>query len=167
MAERTYPGVLIQDGATGGSRVIPGIGVVYSEVGAELDERYARPNADLAAGSWLPSAGSDLWDMLDEEAYSDSDYIYVDSASSCEVSLSGVVDPESSGGHVLRVRARSIQESTLVVTLKQGGTTIATRTFEDLFGWATYNVTLTQSEADSITDYTDLSVVLEAQAGGE
>jgi len=33
------------------------------------------PVSDVAAGSWLPSSGSDLYAMVDETAYSDTDYI--------------------------------------------------------------------------------------------
>lgn len=131
---------------------------------AGIPPRFARPTSDLVVGAWTPSTGADLFAMLDEETASDTDTISTSSVSTCQLGLSAVTDPATSTGQVVTVRAKSDFGNTLVVTLKQGGTTIATRTFASLgASWADYQITLTGAECDAITDYAALSVTLEAQ----
>jgi hypothetical protein len=66
----------------------------------------------------------------------------------------------------LRYRVRSAEGSTLVATLKQGATTIATRTHSALgTDWTTLEMNLSGSETDAITDYTDLTVTFAASDG--
>jgi hypothetical protein len=88
-----------------------------------LSLRYGRPTADLSAGAWTPSIGSDLYAMLDEETASDApDYITTSTAyDPCELALSAVTDPATSSGQVITIRAKSSAGSTLVATLKQPG----------------------------------------------
>ena len=125
--------------------------------------QYARPDADVSDGAWLPSTGSDLYACIDETTYSDTDYIYTTSLSSCTVSLSTLSDPSSSDNHTARYRAKGDGATDLVVTLKQGSTTIATWTETNASStMTTYEHTLTSGEADSITDYSDLRLVFEA-----
>lgn len=132
--------------------------------GSSADPRYARPASDVSAGAWTPSSGSDLYAMLDEETASDTDYIETTTASTCEIALNSVTDPATSSGQVITIRAQSAYGNDLVATLKQGATTIATRTFTSLgASWADYTITLSSGECDAITDYADLSVTLEAQ----
>jgi hypothetical protein len=131
-----------------------------------LAERYARPDADVSDGDWLPSTPGDLYAMLDEETASDTDYIYTETASTCVIRLSDVADPGTSDHHVLRYRVRSAEGSTLVATLKQGATTIATRTHSALgTDWTTLEMNLSGTETDAITDYTDLTVTFAASDG--
>jgi hypothetical protein len=102
--------------------------------------------------------------MLDEVVASDTDYITTASASTCEVALNAVTDPVASSGQVIIIRAQSAHGSDLVATLKQGAMTIATRTFTSLgTSWADYIITLTSTECDAITDYSALSISLEAK----
>jgi hypothetical protein len=127
--------------------------------------RYARPASDLSAGTWTPSTGTDLYAMLDETTASDTDYIETASASTCQIALNSVTDPGTSSGQVVTIRAQSANGNDLVATLKQGATTIATRTFTSLgASWADYDITLSGAECDAITDYSALSVTLEAIA---
>jgi len=80
------------------------------------------------------------------------------------VALNAVTDPGTSSGQVITIRAQSAYGNDLIATLKQGSTTIATRTFSSLgTGWADYTITLTSGECDSITDYANLNITLEAQ----
>jgi hypothetical protein len=124
----------------------------------------ARPTSDTSAGAWTPSTGGVLYAMLDEETASDTDYISTTSPSACTVALNAVADPGTSSGQVLTIRAQSAHGNDLVATLKQGSTTIATRTFSSLgTGWADYTITLTSGECDAITDYANLNITLEAQ----
>lgn len=121
--------------------------------------QYLAPVSDVSAGSWTPSSGSDLYAMLDETAYSDSDYIAATSATTCTLALASGSDPASSTGHILRYRLLA-GSGTVAVTLKQGGTTIASWGPHALIGTTAQNFaqTLTGSEADSITDYSALRV---------
>jgi hypothetical protein len=135
--------------------------------------QYARPDADVSAGNWGPSTGSDLYAVIDEAVTDDSDYISVTdsdgSAETCQVELGGVTDPVSDSGHIITVRASEDSSSSvvaLVITLKQGATTIATYTESSITGSATnYPHTLTTGEADSITNYSALSLVFAATDG--
>lgn len=120
------------------------------------------PISDLSAGGWSPSSGSDLYAMLDESAASDADYIVSSSATSCEIRLAVGADPGASTGHVLRYRLLAGSGS-IAVALKQGSTTIASWGPHALTGAAQdFAQTLSGAEADSITDYSDLRVVLTA-----
>lgn len=116
------------------------------------------PVSDVAAGSWLPSTGSDLYAMVDETAYSDADYIYATSATTCTLALASGSDPSSSSGHILRYRLLA-GSGTIAVALKQGSTTIASWGPHALSGVAQdFAQTLSGGQADSITDYTALRV---------
>jgi hypothetical protein len=116
------------------------------------------PVSDVAAGSWLPSSGSDLYAMVDETAYSDTDYIYATSATTCTLALTSGSDPSSSSGHILRYRLLA-GSGTIAVALKQGSTTIASWGPHSLTGSAQdFAQTLTGGQADSITDYSALRV---------
>lgn len=136
---------------------------LYEPVVSYIEYRYARPDSDISAGGWTPSTGGDLYAMLDETLLDDADYIQTSTASTCEVSLNPILDPSVAIGHALRYRAKSDQLSTLTATLKQGATTIATDTQVAVPAtWTTYTMNLSEAQANSITDYTDLRVTLEA-----
>jgi len=71
--------------------------------------QFARPASDIAAGTWTPTTGTDLYAMLDETPASDTDYIQsglIPTADVCEVRLTSLTDPASSTGHVVRYRLR-------------------------------------------------------------
>lgn len=127
--------------------------------------QYARPDSDVSAGSWTASSGSDLYAMVDETSYSDSDYVSAIRAdTTCELGLSNVTDPVSSSGHVLRVRHLKTGAGvmgTCAAILKQGATTIATMSCTP-GSVQTQELTLSGAEADAITDYNDLRVALTA-----
>jgi hypothetical protein len=124
---------------------------------------YARPVTDVSVGAWTPSAGTDLYAMVDEDTYVDTDYIQTTAASTCELGLSAAIDPGTSSGQVLKYRAKSDTTGTLIATLMQGATTIATRTHTSVpSSWTDYTMTLTSGECDAITNYAGLKVRLEA-----
>lgn len=124
----------------------------------------ARPSSDVADGAWLPSTpAANLFDMIDETAADDLDYIYATSPTTCSLGLGAVSDPLSSTGHVIRYRAWAPTTGGLVVKLKQGATVIATWTHATLpTSPTTYEQTLSGAEADSITDYAALRVDFES-----
>jgi hypothetical protein len=126
-----------------------------------LQSRYSRPESDLANGAWS-STGANLWSVLDEDPADDADYIYTATIGSpCTVRLQPVVDPFTNFGQVVYYRARSTGGNTLSVTLKQGAMTIASTTQLVTSSWATYSLSLTLAECDSITDYTNLRIDLD------
>lgn len=128
-----------------------------------LSIRYARPLLDISNSGWSASSGSDLYAMIDEEAPSDTDYIFATtSGATYEGKLQPVEDPATSTNQVIKYRTRSIYGNTLIAKLKQGSTVIATRTHESVPSeWTTYSMILSESEANAITDYTDLRIVTE------
>lgn len=124
--------------------------------------QLAAPSADVSAGGWTASTGSDLYAMLDEAAADDGDYITTTGASTCEVTLGSLSDPASSTGHIVRYRISSTGGG-IIVRLRQGTTTIATWTHSPApTSLTTYEQTLTGGEADSITDYSALRLQFEA-----
>ena len=124
---------------------------------------FARPNADLVIGNWTVTP---LFQKIDEVSQDDADFITdggILSADIAEVSLNTVTDPQSSTGHIIRVRARkgSIGGVTLTVRLREGSTTRASfnATLTTSFSTSTY--TLSGAEADSITNYGNLRLRFE------
>ena len=146
--------------AESGSYVITGsaANLVDSGVGP-----IARPRADTASGSWLPSTGATLYGCVDEATADDTDYIYANSATTCQLALSSVVDPGTTSGQVVSYRAWSPSGNGLVVRLKCGATTVATWTHATLPGTVTqYDQSLSAGEIAAITDYADLRVEFES-----
>lgn len=127
--------------------------------------QFARPDSDLTVGVWNPVGGpTDLFECLNESIASDTDYIEATilELGACELGLSNVTDPQTSGGHTMRIRAKVSSGGTFTrVTLLQGGTPRAV--FEPVLttSFALYTYTLTVAEANSITDYSDLRVKFE------
>lgn len=72
------------------------------------DVQHARPNADVSDGSWTPSAGTDLFDTVEEFPPDNADYMLSSSSPASDraiVGLSSLTTPNS-GPAVLRIRAR-------------------------------------------------------------
>lgn len=119
--------------------------------------RYARPLADIAAGPWLPSSGSSLAAMIDEETPDGSDFIYTSAPGAAEIRLGPVVDPQTSSGQVLRYKISSPTGSAVTVKLKQGATVIAQWSHDHAPLTPTvFAQILSAAQCDSISDYTDL-----------
>lgn len=136
--------------------------------------QFARPNADTTLGNYTDEGGgtTDIFQSIDEASAGDADFIQSPTSPVNEVyvcALSAVTDPESSSGHVMRMRTSADQdgEETLDFTqeLRQGytgegsqGTLIASqqRTGVSTTTWTTSSNTLSGAEADAITDYSDL-----------
>lgn len=84
-----------------------------------------RPQNDVIPGSWIPSAGPTLSEMLNEEVPNDLNYIKATGITPCKLALSPVDFP-GTGIKVFRYRASSLTGNLLTVTLKDGATVIAT-----------------------------------------
>lgn len=149
----------------GGGGFVERLATAYSAdatagAGGCIASAYARPDSTTIAFN----SGSHL--SMDEVSPSDSDFasLFVDEPGGpvsdfAEVTLSNVTDPASSTGHIIRVRHRLSAEivGTVEVRLYQGATLKATfmlNSFATTFSTESY--TLSGTEADSITDYTDL-----------
>jgi hypothetical protein len=105
-----------------------------------------RPSSDVSNSGWSPSAGSDLFAMLDEETPSDSDYIVTSSlGSTCKLNLNATQYPGSSSQQ-LSLRASSSTGNGLSVTIKDGATTIATRSLTLTPSYDLHTITLTSGE---------------------
>ena len=80
--------------------------------GASVASQKARPDGIVAAGSWTDQSGgiSDLPAAVNEPVASDAEYVQSSvgpTSDVIELSLSDLVDPGSSAGHLLRYRIRS------------------------------------------------------------
>jgi hypothetical protein len=107
-----------------------------------------RPATDTSTGAWTSTAAT-LSEVLDEATYSDADFISVTSASTCEMALNETIYP-SGTTQALSYRASSANSSSLTVTLKQGSTTIMTRTHALTPTITLYTQTLTSGEIATI-----------------
>ncbi len=130
--------------------------------------QFARPDTDVTLNNWSDDGGgnTNIFQAIDEVSFSDTDFVRSPNnpASSAfyEPGLSNPTDPVSSTGHIVRYRyrksgsgGRTIQ---IQVALYQGATQIAIGTAHtDISGtFVAGTFTLTGTEADNITDYTDL-----------
>lgn len=137
--------------------------------------QFARPSADTNnPGGWTTHTGgtTNLYLTIDEATADDTDYIQSPAAPSNAVyvtKLSSVVNPQSTSGHVMRMRTSASldnqQSIPITQELRQGyvseatpGTLIASyqRTGIVSTAWTTTQYTLTAAEAGAITDYTNL-----------
>lgn len=125
--------------------------------------QYLRPNSTLAAGTFTSSHPGEIHLTVDETTPDDGDFFRnspgTDGTASCELGLSSVTDPQQSTGHILKIRGyRDVVNTPMTINLREGSFTRATLSCEFLINAATYTYTLTASEANSITNYGNLSV---------
>lgn len=135
--------------------------------------QFARPDADTAAGTWTTAP---LFSKIDETTASEADIISstTTSGSTCTIGLGNVTDPAVSTGHIVRYRysksATGGSSPSITVELLQGATVRASSgavAVADSTAYTTGTLTLTGTEADAITDYTDLHLRLTmTRAGG-
>lgn len=118
---------------------------------------YLRPSADISTGSWTPSSGTTLYETLDEVSASDVDYIQTSTASSCEVRLAAGSAPSNRDNHTIRYRILA-GSGTLTAVLKCGSTTIKSWNHVLTGSAQDFSQALSNAEATTITDYSDLRV---------
>ena len=130
-----------------------------------------RPNADVTLGNWTDELDgtTNIYLSIDEISANDADYVKsgtTPSADKYRFHLSDPTDPVCSGGHSITYRYKKESAGntmSLVVRLIENVTTIATWTETDISDTLTTTTRfLTPTEADAITDYSDLRVELEA-----
>jgi len=113
-----------------------------------------QPTGDISAGTWTPSSGTTLWEMVDEPTTpNDSDYISTAAAGTTELALPAFAFPVGSNV-VLSVRGSSTTGSTLTVSLKQAGAVITGCTWTQVLTGTdtTYQITLDAGQRAAITD---------------
>lgn len=128
--------------------------------------QYLRPDSTLAFGSFVPSGplAGGLHSVVNETTPDDISEFRnapgTTDTASCELGLSDALDPQQSTGHILKLRGYVSEAFDCPVTmnLKEGASIRATLTTSFLTASATYTYTLTASEANSITNYNNLSV---------
>ena len=133
--------------------------------------QYCRPDSDIETVDWTTTP---LFEKIDEVSLDDGDYIVSDNGSAtydCEVGLSSVTDPESDADHVISWRSCLFGTGTKSVAtrvyLYEGATLRATSQQEsESTSFATHTYELSSGEADAITDYSDLSIIIEAICSG-
>jgi hypothetical protein len=137
--------------------------------------QFGRPSADTNnPGSFIDQAGgsTNLYTAIDEATADDNDYIRSPASPSNAVyvtKLSNLVDPQSSTGHIMRMRTSTdldAQEAIdITQQLREGyvseasqGTLIASQSRTGITSttWTTSAYTLTGAEADAISNYTAL-----------
>lgn len=119
----------------------------------------AYPASDYDSGSWTTTP---LYSKLDEEPYSDSDYISCSGlGTECKLTLGTLEEPTSRSGHVLKVRAKGNKTSTkLRVRLYSGTTQIYEKTIFLTKAWGAYNFEIPENVAEQITSYATVRVGL-------
>ncbi|MGQ0771524.1 MAG: hypothetical protein ACT4NT_01945 [Nitrososphaerota archaeon] len=145
----------------------------FAQTGSDLITQFSRPDEDLSKGGWTDTAGGDsdtiLYDEVNESARNDANFArsktFVLGADSdiWTIGLQGVVDPESSSNHVVSYvfRKNTLGVSTVHTTIRllQGGTQIGSWTDNNIgTTFTSASKTLTAGEANSITDYSNLSL---------
>lgn len=123
----------------------------------------ARPTSDIASASATgvptPGAGEGYYTRL--AANADTSYVEVQNSGYVEVEFAALADPLSGSGHTIRYRLQysgTSTSGTMLVEVRQGATVIAPWT--DTLGstFAAFSHTLTSTQANAITDYSDLRV---------
>lgn len=128
--------------------------------------QFGRPISDLQNTSITNGFGS-----IDETSPSDGDFLYsadnVNTVYECGLTTS-LGDPITGSDHIIRYRIAEIDGGvlgdgagngtvTVATSLRQGATIIATDTTRNCTNaWTTYTLNLSTTEANNITDYTDL-----------
>ena len=129
--------------------------------------QYAVPDGDDSTGNW---GSAPLFQKIDESpSHNDSDSISVThdgfgSTETCRFTLSNVTDPSSSTDHkvVVRHATSGFYGASLTIKLLQGGTTIKSSSVSSTSSTTTTTLTLSASEANSISDYNALKLELQA-----
>jgi hypothetical protein len=132
-------------------------------ISPQASNQTARPTSDItvtsAVGVPTPGGGSGVY--ADLAANDDSHYAELSNSGVVEVGFSALVDPLVGTGHTVSYRVEyggGATSGTLAVALMQGATTIASWTDTLSSSFTTVSHTLTSTQANNITDYSQLSL---------
>lgn len=124
--------------------------------------QYARPDVDVQTTGWQTAP---CYEDIDEEIADDGAtmcFISYDAENTLIVGLGDVTDPVSAINHTIRFRAQSIGGSkgkeVMQCFLYENGTLRASSANEtlDRDTWTTFTYTLSEAEANSISNYNNL-----------
>lgn len=144
--------------------------IVYLYFAASLvnGQQFARPVHDILVEDWTPTP---VYEQLNEVVPDDEETEVTSGnnprGDAFEVGLSHLEDPAHYQDHVLRYRVKKTgpRTTSATISLYQGEILIATGTQEDITEeYTTYSLELSEVQASSMTDYTDLVVRLTADA---
>jgi len=140
-----------------------------------FSQQFARPSVDADnTGAWTPSTGTTLWGVLDDTYNTDfSDWLDNDGSAAAgevfTVKLSAVTDPNVNTGHIIKCSVgKDVGGALVTITLelRQGyinegspGTLIRSTLLVNNYdgpGPTSNTITLTITQANNITDYSDL-----------
>ena len=129
--------------------------------------QFLRPVSDVA-GNWHAEdeRTTNLYASVDDSPFDDDTFIESPdnptATDYAELNLPSAADPATGAGHIVRYRYGGSGTTTLVVELRQGTTVIASWTHIDPGAPTLAEQTLTEVEADAITDYSDLRIRVRA-----
>jgi hypothetical protein len=98
-----------------------------------------------------------LYGVLDEVTADDADYIQASTATGCEIKLSAGSTPTSRDNHTIKYRLLA-GSGNIAVVLKCGSTTIKSWNHTLTGSAQDFSQALSNAEATTITDYSDLRV---------
>lgn len=131
--------------------------------------QFAYPSADSSLGGWTDENGgtTNIYTHINEVSANDANYVHSSGSPSSDIykfKVDNLSDPECEGGHIISYRYFKEETGTvnLTVRLMQGVSTIATWTHNDIGTVTQADQELTAEQANSITDYTNLYIELEA-----
>ena len=123
--------------------------------------QYMRPASDINT-SWICSAGSARYALIDEASASDSDYIYTSTNGDYqECKFATPTQTPNAGIAILRFRAKKANSNTGKITpsVRLGSSAIKTGSAVDLTtSYNEYILELNSIEAGNITDWSDVRV---------
>ncbi len=119
----------------------------------------ARPNADVSAGAWVPSTGSDNYAVIDETPASDADYTSTPNNSTLRVGLAPLSTP-GAGTQTFRFRAAGSPAKQLIVSLLEAAGTLRGTLTVDPLPAAFTDYSFAPS---GVADYADLDASFEVQ----
>jgi hypothetical protein len=125
-----------------------------------------RPLSDVSAGNWTPSSGGSHYAMLNESSPDDGNYSQsgvnpTDDAMKVRFTSPGARPVNT--GHIIRYRIKQQGGANMTVRLKQGVTTVASWTHTPApVDWTTYERTLSEGEASSLTSGDPMDIETEA-----
>lgn len=141
-----------------------------------IEIQFGRPSSDVTDGGWLThlNSATDLYDQINESVADDSDYIKSStigpsSDDTVEILLSTLNDPGRNDLHKIRYRYRKTivdlsPTMDLTVSLIENTTIIASWSHTNVgTDWEEAEQTLSEAEADSITDYSNLRLRFTAE----
>ena len=135
--------------------------------------QFARPDSNITQTAFTGGFAE-----IDESIASDADQAWSTDGSDAtlEVGLSNVTDPGVGTGHILRYRVAKTDDGalsgsgntkTVIASLYQGATLIGSDIERTLGGaYTTYTFNLSSTQADAITNYSDLRIRFTTLGGG-